>query len=328
MTADTEAAQECAFVDLSPRAKVWMSGADAVLHLHKFCTNDVVNLPVGRGCEAFVLDAKGQVQFYVLVHRRDDGLLLELPAAEWETDAAARLIKFLGKYVIVEKVEFADETDELGALWIGGTDATALLADALQVAPPDEVLEAVDCPSVGVGAWLVRGMQGEQPNFMLFGRPEQLDTAQVRLSASGITDRDYAWYDAARIAAGVPLLGRDILEKTLPQEVHRNAQTLNFRKGCYLGQETVARLDAMGHVNKTLLRLQGAEDVGAGAFAPLMADEVVELRAGDQVVGRLTSLVRETSGAVVALGMVRVAVNQPGVKLASDRGTFVVRGST
>ena len=240
MSADTEVSQECAFVDLSSRAKVRMSGADAVLHLHKFCTNDIVNLPVGRGCEAFVLDAKGQVQFYALVHRRDDGLLLELPTAEFETDAAARLIKFLGKYVIVENVVFSDETDELGQIWIGGADAPILLADAMQNSPPDNVLEAIECPAVGAGAWLVRGAQGEQPNFTLFGSPEQLDTAQVRLSASGITEREFAWYDAARIAAGVPLLGRDIVEKTLPQEINRNEQSLNFRKGCYLGQETVS----------------------------------------------------------------------------------------
>ena len=325
MSADTELSQECAFVDLSSRAKVSMTGADAVSHLHKFCTNDIVNLPVGHGCEAFVLDAKGQVQFYALVHRRDDGLLLELPTAEFESDAAARLIKFLGKYVIVENVVFSDETDELGQLWIGGTDAPILLADAMQNSPPENVLEAIECPAVGAGAWLVRGAQGEQPNFTLFGSPEQLDTAQVRLSASGITEREFAWYDAARIAAGVPLLGRDIVEKTLPQEINRNAQTLNFRKGCYLGQETVARLDAMGHVNKALLRLQGEASVEAGAFTPLRADEDVELRVGDQVVGRLTSLARETSGTVVALGMVRVAMNQPGTKLTSDRGTFVVR---
>lgn len=325
MSADTEVSQACAFVDLSSRAKVRMSGADAVLHLHKFCTNDIVNLPVGHGCEAFVLDAKGQVQFYALVHRRDDGLLLELPTAEFETDAAARLIKFLGKYVIVENVVFSDETDELGQLWIGGTDAPILLADAMQNSPPENVLEAIECPAVGAGAWLVRGTQGEQPNFTLFGSPEQLDTAQVRLSASGITEREFAWYDAARIAAGVPLLGRDIAEKTLPQEINRNEQSLNFRKGCYLGQETVARLDAMGHVNKALLRLQGEVSVEAGAFTQLRADEDVELRVGDQVVGRLTSLARETSGTVVALGMVRVAMNQPGTKLTSDRGTFVVR---
>ena len=302
-----------------------MSGNDAVAHLHKFCTNDILNLAVGRGCEAFVLDAKGQVQFYVLVHRRDDGLLLELPTAEFETDAATRLIKFLGKYVIVEKVVFSDETDELGALWIGGPDAPTLLADALEVTPPENLLEAVDCPAVGAGAWIVRGTQSEQPNFTVFGRPEQLDVAQVRLSASGITERDFAWYDAARIAAGVPLLGRDILEKTLPQEVNRNAQALNFRKGCYLGQETVARLDAMGHVNKALLRLQAEANAETRVFTPLRADEDVELRVGDQVVGRLTSLARETSGTVVALGMVRVAMNQPGTKLASNRGMFVVR---
>lgn len=325
MSADAEVISGCAFVDLSTRAKVRMSGADAVSHLHKFCTNDVLNLAVGRACEAFVLDAKGQVQFYALIHRRDDGLLLELPTAEFEADAAARFIKFLGKYVIVEKVVFSDETDELGALWIGGPDAPALLTDALEITLPENLLEAIDCPAVGAGAWIVRGTQGEQPNFTLYGRPEQLDVAQVRLSASSITEREFGWYDAARVAAGVPLLGRDILEKTLPQEINRNTQALNFRKGCYLGQETVARLDAMGHVNKTLLRLQGETNAETRAFTPLRADENVELRVGDQVVGRLTSLAREASGTVVALGMVRVAMNQPGTKLTSDRGTFVVR---
>ena len=80
-------------VDLSARGKLELSGDDAVGLLHKFCTNDVNNLAVDAGCEAFVLDAKGHVQFYLVVHRRADRLVLECLSGVDEVVAPPRSLK-------------------------------------------------------------------------------------------------------------------------------------------------------------------------------------------------------------------------------------------
>lgn len=315
---------DCRFYDLSRRGKVAMSGADSVPLLHKFCTNDVLNLPVGGGCEAFVLDAKGQIQFYVIAHRRSDDLLLEFPADATLPDVAARFVKYLGRYVIVEKVAFADRTAGLGELFVAGADAIGTIGKALEVAAPAEALQAVDCPKLGAGAWLARSVQAPLPNFTLFASTDQIEQAKILLTEAGAKARDSAWYEALRIEARFPLLGRDILEKALPQEIDRNAQTLNFRKGCYLGQETVARLDAMGHVNKTIVLLEGvpgSDSSGAATFDPGIGPE---LRAGEAVVGRVTSYAAMCDGRRGALATVRTSHNKPGTRLESDAGVWQV----
>lgn len=315
---------DCGFVELVGRGKSLVVGADAVSILHKFCTNDVLNLSVDRGCEAFVLDSKGQIQFYAIIHRRPHGLFVELPADPAIADVAQGFAKFVGRYVIVEKVEFHDQTSQVAELFIAGAGAEAVVAAALEIVAPQGALDAVACPKLGEGAWLARGTQANVPNFTLFAEASACEKAEALLAAAGATARDSRWYESLRIAAKFPLLGRDILEKALPQEIDRNARTLNFRKGCYLGQETVARLDAMGHVNKalTLLQLEPTDTPPTDSTFALAAGP--ELRSGEQVVGRLTSVAGATSGSVAALGLVKTSHRAVGTRLESSLGPCVV----
>ena len=143
-------------VDLSARGKLELSGDDAVGLLHKFCTNDVNNLAVDAGCEAFVLDAKGHVQFYLVVHRRADRLVLECLSGVDERDDAARLLKFLDRYVIREKVKFVDRTQEWGELLLAGPGAKEVLATALKIDPPSECLRAMSVAEFGDAAFVAR----------------------------------------------------------------------------------------------------------------------------------------------------------------------------
>lgn len=303
-------------VDLSARGKLELSGDDAVGLLHKFCTNDVHNLAVDVGCEAFVLDAKGHVQFYVVVHRRADRLVLECLSGVDERDDAARLLKFLDRYVIREKVKFVDRTQEWGELLIAGRAAREVLADALKIAPPSERLRAVSVAELGDTAFVASGGQAATTNYTLFAPRERIDEVVARLTAAGAAAATLGDYEAARIDAGLPLLGPDIKPKALAQELDRVEQTINFRKGCYLGQETVARLDALGHVNKTLVRLAFAADAKP---TPAM-----ELRMGEQVVGNITSVAAPRGGAVAALAIVRTGANQPGKVLEAAAGPAAV----
>ncbi|MBL9084212.1 MAG: hypothetical protein JNK76_20600 [Planctomycetales bacterium] len=314
----------CGFVELVGRGKSLVTGADAVSILHKFCTNDVLNLPIDRGCEAFVLDSKGQIQFYALIHRRADGLFVELPADPTVPEVAAGFAKFVGRYVIVEEVEFHDQTSHVAELFIAGVGAEAIIATALEIVPPADALQSVACPKMGDRAWLVRGSQARVPNFTLFAEPACCETAKSLLTAAGAIACDAKWYDSLRIAAKFPLLGRDILEKALPQEIDRNARTLNFCKGCYLGQETVARLDAMGHVNKALTLLRLEQPSSTPSDVNLAPGAGPELRSGEQVVGRLMSVAQATSGTVAALGLVKTSHRAVGIRLESPLGPCVV----
>jgi folate-binding protein YgfZ len=127
-------------------------------------------------------------------------------------------------------------------------------------------------------------------------------------------------FEAARIEQGFPLFGQDISDKNLPQEVGRDKLAISFVKGCYLGQETVARIDALGHVNRKLARLRFS--------GPAVPGPGTELRAGEQVVGEVTSASWSPRlRSPVALGYVRTAHLSPGTRLTSSCGEAEVMES-
>lgn len=125
-----------------------------------------------------------------------------------------------------------------------------------------------------------------------------------------------AW-EAVRIESGLPLFGVDFDNSNLPQEVHRDAQAINFNKGCYLGQETIARIDALGHVNKKVVLLKFYEKT-----APPVG---LELSVADKNVGRVTSTCWSPRfKAPLALAMVRRGSNELESQLESEFGIVTV----
>jgi folate-binding protein YgfZ len=129
-------------------------------------------------------------------------------------------------------------------------------------------------------------------------------TAKPKSDSS--SDDELLWH-ALRIESGWPLFGVDFDGSNFPQEVGRDAQAISFRKGCYLGQETVARIDALGHVNKRLCTVRLAGEAAAGD----------DLFAGGEPVGRVTSSSYSPRlDGWLALAMVRRGHNDPGAQLA------------
>jgi folate-binding protein YgfZ len=126
--------------------------------------------------------------------------------------------------------------------------------------------------------------------------------------------------EAARLEAGTPWYGRDITDKNLPQEVARDPLAISFVKGCYIGQETVARIDALGHVNKLLV---GVRFPGA-SHAP---EPGTDLTAAGQSVGQITSSALSPKlGHPLALAYIRRGHHEPGTRLDSDQGPAEVIG--
>jgi len=124
----------------------------------------------------------------------------------------------------------------------------------------------------------------------------------------GLVDVDPDTADVLRIEAGVPLHGRDVSADNLPQEVGRDDRAINFVKGCYLGQETVARIDALGHVNKLLKGLMMPE----GPVPPVGA----AIEAAGKTVGTITSAAFSPGwGRAVALAYVRASHAAEGTEL-------------
>ncbi len=151
------------------------------------------------------------------------------------------------------------------------------------------------------------------PGFSLIGNLDAAATLKAGLlgagSGLGLVEADGDVFDVLRIEAGTPVFGKDITDKNLPQEIGRDSRAINFVKGCYLGQETVARLDALGHVNQVLKGLE---------FEPCSPcpEPGCGLEAEGKRAGEVTSSAFSPArNAPIALAMIRIKLSAAGTKV-------------
>jgi len=297
-----------ALFDVSDRTQIELTGGDRAAFLHNFCTNDVNRLQPGDGCEAFVTSVKGRVLGHIFVFAEENSLWIESAA-----DAEAPLLAHLDRYLITEDVELHGRTEEFGELFVTGPQAEAVLKEAgLPGDRKSSGTHAIVSQWRDIASLRIRRVDWfETPGFLLCVPRDRLSSLWKHLSETGvIRPAGSKAFHVLRIEAGFPLHGADISEENLAQEVARTRKAVSFTKGCYLGQEPIARLDAMGHVNRELrtLKLQPgpAPDVGAAIFSPEDGKEI----------GRVTSVGQLTSDhAPVALGYVRSRFSPPGTEV-------------
>lgn len=238
--------------DVSTRTQIEVTGRDRVKFLHSFCTNDVKKLQPGQGCEAFVTNVNGKVLGHIFVFAERDALWLESVAG-----AAAALLSHLDKYLITEDVRFADRSAEFAELLLTGPSSTELLERlGLSVSSLPRYGHLAHGSDVLPLRCVRRVDWFDSPTWLLSVPVAQRDEVQRTLTQADARHADDDEFQSLRIAAGFPIYGIDITEDNLAQEVGRTELAISFTKGCYLGQEPIARIDAMGHVNRQLCRLE------------------------------------------------------------------------
>lgn len=262
--------------DLSSRSRVELTGADRVQFLNSFCTNDIKRLAVGEGCEAFLTNHQGKTVGHVLVRVQAEVLVLDT-----SPEQAAKIIQHFDRFVISDRVEFHDRTAVTGELLVVGKNARRVLSEIGLGSLPANRWQHTLATVQGVQVAVQKVDYAGEDSYFLTTRADDLAAIQRTLTTTGAVPCDAATVDAARIEAGFPLFGTDITDDNFPQEIGRNQQAISFTKGCYLGQETVARIDAMGHVNWLLARVKFA-----AAEIPVTG---TELFAADKPVGKVTS---------------------------------------
>jgi folate-binding protein YgfZ len=262
--------------DRSPHGLVVVHGPDATKFLQSLVSQDLDALADGDTARSLLLTPQGKLDVVFRATRVDDDWWLD-------TDApyGPRLAESLTRFKIRVKAEIDDRTSSTGMVSVIGAELT-VDRDGVQVLPT---------------TWAgVDGADVIGPVADVRVALDQLEPAIERWSA--------ARFEAFRIETGVPLLGVDVDEKTIPQEAFLERDAVSFTKGCFLGQELVTRIDTRGHVNKYLRRLS----VDGSNVPPRGAAIVVD---GNEV-GTLTSAAaRPDDGRVVALAMVRREVEPP-----------------
>lgn len=278
-----------AWGDAGARTVLVARGEDAVRFIDAFTTGAVGRLAAGAGCEGFFTDARGWVLALANLLRTEDGILIDAAAG-----LAAALHSHLEHHHIRERVEIEDESPRWGHVIVAGPRAGEWLAARLNGPPPERHLDHVRVRLGPVEATVVRMEFAGPPGFLLRHAATDRRGLQDWLRAEGLPQADADALDTVRIEWGSPLPA-DIPERTLPQELGRDERAICFTKGCYLGQETVARIDALGHVNRRLIAV--AFDTAAEPGAAVIRD--------GEAVGRLTSVRwSPAAGAWLGLGLV------------------------
>jgi folate-binding protein YgfZ len=274
-----------AVVELTGWSSISVTGADRQTFVNNFCTNDVKRLVPGASCAAFFTNVKGKIVGHGVVHCRDaEMVFVGVP------NQASRLVDHLDRYIIREDVTLRDTTEARSYLLVAGDQVEKNSYTTIPwnfIGRTDSALYEVDSHELSE---VVRSLVAKE--FAVAG-PEA--------------------FEAARIEAGMPCYGIDFNEENLPQEIGRETEAISFTKGCYLGQEIVARIDALGHVNQ---RLVGLRFLGGNVPAP-----GIQVTRDDRVVGSVTSVSYSPKlAAPLALAMVRREANSPGTRLASALG--------
>ena len=234
--------------DRSHRGVVRITGPDRLSWLHSLTTQDLEHLEPGQTAEALILSPQGHIEHHLTL--TDDGDALW---AHVEPGTAGTLLAFLESMRFMLRVEPADVTDDYAVL----TVTRALPADSL----PEGVSAA---------------LQGAVGTDLLVARPH-LQAAATKFADAGLTLAGMQAYEALRIAARRPRLGLDTDHRTLPHEVGWIESAVHLNKGCYRGQETVARVHNLGHPPRRLvfLHLDGSEDRLPGHGDPVQLEDAV-----------------------------------------------------
>ncbi|MEO8562636.1 MAG: hypothetical protein ABI601_11205 [bacterium] len=298
-----------AVFDRSHRGRLRVMGARAAEMVAGLVTNDVSALTPGQGCYAAALTAKGKIVSDVRVLVEEDGILIDAPprsAAAW----AAMVKKFVNPRIAPHQ----DESATLRDIGIFGATARHVVSELTGVQSPAlSTLAPYSHVSVqieGTTLLVVRVPDLDVEGFELIVPADAFDGLWSRAVAAGATPAGLEAWDIARVEAGRPEWGIDIDDTTIPQEANFDTlHAISYTKGCYVGQETVARVHFRGHVNKHLrgIRGTGIELIQTGAT---LHDE-----SGAQV-GDVRSAVRSPRLGAIALAMIRREV-EPGAPLVA-----------
>jgi folate-binding protein YgfZ len=285
-------ARTAAVVDRGHRGVIAVTGEDRLSWLHLLLTQHVSELPADTGTEALVLDINGRVLHHMVVAHTRDTVYLDTEPGE-----VPELLAYLQKMVFWSKVEPRDATDELAVLSVVGPDTADVLAAAGIDVP--ETHGALALPDGGV----VRRMPwpGTDAADLLIPR-DALSVWWERLVAAGARPAGVMAFEALRVEALRPRLHVDTDDRTIPHEVGWIGSAVHLTKGCYRGQETVARVANLGRPPRrlVLLHLDGGDE-----RLPVPGDPV--LRDG-RPVGRVGTVTLHHELGPVALALVKRSV--------------------
>src|SRR5215210_4141752 len=284
--------------DRSDRTRMRISGPKAAELLTGMVTNDVSALTPGEGQYAAALTPKGKIVADLRIFALEDAFLVDTSAA-----AAPGWKDMVRKYVNPRIAPYHDVTSELSDVGVFGRSSRSIVSRVMEV--DDRDLTAltpyanIARPFGDVTAIIARVPEMDLDGFEIFTPTDSAASLEASFRAAGVAVGGKDTWEIARIESGRPQWGVDMDDSTLPQEANLDELgAISYTKGCYIGQETVARVHFRGHVNRTIRRLRFVTRP-----APMKGAELVDETG--KVIGDIRSVALSPRYGGVALGMVR-----------------------
>ncbi|MDE0187259.1 MAG: aminomethyltransferase family protein [Candidatus Poribacteria bacterium] len=291
-------------IDFSHRGRVRLTGEDRAKYLHRIISNDVEGLSVGEGNYATILTNRGKLIADMSVYVLEEAITIETNA-----DTTQILAQELDKYLIADDVVIENVTARTGMIGIHGPKSADLLRNAYGL-NVDELHEHHTAAHRVEGRWMVCIRQNEtgEIGYNLYAASASMewlwDAALTKGREFGVYPVGLTALNSLRIEAGIRRYGSELTDAIIPLEAELN-NALDFEKGCYIGQEIVARMHYRGHPNRLLRGFKIDHDT-----PPAQGSRIFN---GEKEVGWITSAVNSpTLGETVGMGYVRTALTDAG----------------
>ena len=298
-------------LDLGFRSRLCLTGADRARLLNGQVTNNVKDLAVGQGCYAALVTAKGKLQSDLNIYCLAEEFLLD-----FEPGLTAAITQRFDKFIIADDVQVVDVAPHFGLLSVQGPRAGVVIEKiGLGFVLPTTPLSFVRTEDATLGEiYCMNQPRTGTTGFDLFVPAAALAVVADKLIAAALEVGGgavgFTALEIARIEAGIPRFGVDMDETNLAPEAGIEERAISYTKGCYIGQEVIARIRTYGQVARALRGLRLADDLSA---LPKRGDN---LYLGDKEIGYVTSAVASPALKTnVALAYLRRECNQPGTEL-------------
>ena len=293
-------------VDRSRRGKVSVTGSDRVRFLHGMLSNTVEGLPPGSWNHACLTTPRGQTLADLFVHHLEGALLLEMEAGLEEKVSGS-----LDKFLIADDVEMREVTEDYSILGVHGPESADLVSRLLNLdAAGIDSFRIVEAAFENFNVRIASVSYAGEAGYDLWIESPARESLSRALVAAGARPVGDEALETLRVEAGVPVYGRDVDESSMPLEAGLT-HTVDFTKGCFVGQEALAKMQNLGKPRRYLVGLKVESD---SAVSP-----GTKIHDEDKEIGRLTTSVRHpVSGEIIALASVRRGFQEPGRSLLLD----------
>lgn len=291
--------------DTSARGRIRLTNRDRAELLQRLTTNDLVRLTPGQGARTVLINNHARILDLLTVYALPEHLMITTSPGQGGT-----LVRYLqGRIFFQDKVAIEDLTDSTIQLDLYGPEAAALIRQATSVDPGDWPLHHIQAASIDTAqVWIARTLPIGGDGFSIFA--EQANAQMVQQAFVTAQPLDAATFDVLRIEQGYPGPRHELSTEYIPLETGLN-DAVSFTKGCYVGQEIIARMDSRNRLAKRLMGLRLEQPLANGSA----------LRHEEKEVGSITSAAHSPRYGSIGLAYIRTAQAEPGTRLQAADGS-------